>query len=156
MFRIEDAQVQSGAKLPAAAELTIGDHVFGRRTPVRIEEIVAVCGPRPPAASHELWAVFALLTTPGVPADDPEVQAEAAAIDRLRVAVEAAWPELTRGHGTLRTTLPEPRPDAGTHAEVPVAEASGCRCMSARASGFLGWIPLLLAARNFRRRPGFQ
>lgn len=153
-FRIDDAVVESGAKLPVAAELTIGDHVFGRRVEIDMQELVRVMGRRPARESKEIWALFALVTAPGERWDDPGLDAKIAAVDEARRAIEVAWPTLTRGKGTLRTTLPE-RADAGVveadAGSLTPPPASGCGCQSGGGSG-MSWM-LTLVILGARRRP---
>lgn len=153
-FRIDNAHVQSGARLPIAAELSIGDQVFGRRVDIDIAEVVRVNGPRPALERKELWALFALVTAPGERWDDPGLDAKITAVDEARRAIEEAFPTLTRGRGTLRTTLPE-RADAGVEGSdagsVTPPPASGCGCHSGGAPSWIFALAILAARRRTQR-----
>jgi len=136
-FFIDDARVESGARLPPGAQLAIGASVHGTRLDLDIDDVIAVLGPRPPAAPR-LRLLFALVTAPGSTADAAEIDR----IDAFRRELEAAWPSLTREGFALCTQLdgcPEPE---------PVIPSS---CASTRASGD-PWALVLLALVYLNRR----
>jgi hypothetical protein len=153
-FRILDPRTEAGFSVPAEAQLAVGDVILGTREVITAAQVVAALGPRDPRDDPEARVVFALLTAPGELA--AEAQAEAEAVEAVRVRLEAAWPTWTRGRGRLCTTVAgcaAPVADGGitdaaaSDAGVERPAPDGCR---AGPGGELG--VLLLAGLGRRRR----
>ena len=130
LFFIQNATVESGAALPASADLPLGTVVRGERIDISGSDIVAALGPRVPQQTMDVR--FLYLTQPGAVLTSSTVQNEIRAIEQVRLQLEGHWLEQTSGVGQLRTTQPKPGQadaettrDLGQKVEI---EASNCQC----------------------------
>lgn len=139
IFLVANARTESGAPIPADAQLPLGRVVLGAAVPLAPSEFVAALGPREPPVETSpkiLHAAFALLTAPTETATDTPVVALAERLDALRPDVERAYEEATGRLGWLDTRAPErpetPRPDAGFFGD---GLGDGCACGVSRSEG---------------------
>ncbi len=147
-FFVADGRTTENVPIPAEALLTPGTRILGRSLPIRVEEVIETWGPRAPASPRS-HAVFVLLTAPGESATSSTAQAAWVQVDAARLAIEAAWPQLTRNRGTLCTRF-----DFCTESET-VAEGCGCTTTGPAKAGRWGCLGLLLS-RLLRRRQRAQ
>ncbi len=158
-FFIQDARTEAGFAIPAEAQLTIGTPVLGTAQPLSVTQVVQALGPRP-RRDAPMNLVFALLTGPSQTTTATAVQAEAEAIDDLRLQIEADWPLWTRGRGQLCTQLEGcgigPGIDAG-HLDGGTIEPAQPGCQGTPGpveSLFLVGLIGLSRARRKRKSPG--
>jgi hypothetical protein len=138
LFFIRNAKVESGASLPAAADLPIGTVVRGERLDISGEAIVSAMGPRPRQEVTEVR--FLYVTRPGESSTSTLTQSDIRILEQIRVELEAYWQDQTGGRGQLRTTPTISRQadatvqnDLGTSQATPT---SNCQCNAKRKRGF--------------------
>lgn len=151
-FFIANARSQSGAALPAAAELPLGTVVRGQKIPVTLDDVIRAVGPRSPAfpgVPTRLEVVVGLLTAPGESASSTRAVERQQELERWLPTLAERYTQETGGVGSLCLRLdgcdpPEPK------VEDPRPTPEGCSCRHGPGAGPSGWWVLL--GLGLRRR----
>jgi hypothetical protein len=162
-FFIGGGSNEDGRPIPEAAELAPGVIVLGARIDLTVEDVLSSVGPRSPGGAEQRL-VFALITRPGEVATSTSVIEEAAAIDRLRGDIAAAWADHTGGRACT-STEDCALPDAGVDDRGRPGDRGGCGCRvlhdrrQREGAGRARFAPALLLAlglmaRTWLRCPG--
>ncbi len=163
-FFVAHARTESGAPIPADAQLPVGQIVLGTRVPLSLSAIEAGLGARRPLfpeAPRTLRAAFVLLTAPGESALLPEVRAQAERLEALRLQLEIEFTRATSGAGALDTRAGRPVSESssdGGPIDAPVED--GCQCETGpREDGPFGldlfaWLLVVVAIRWTTRSRG--
>ncbi len=114
-----------------------GATISGTSRLVSVDDVIAIEGPRIPAAAQaqkEFRAAFILLTRPGIEVEAAQI----AALNNFREGLLARFSALTGGQALMQV-FPEARLDIGTGTPDPV-DGGGIRPTSANLDEALAWL----------------